>query len=77
MAMDTLSINTASGDGFRRQNETQYYDRDTWLGSVVRQCSEFSGAGEASADAHRRLFVRQLSLQHSEGREPSGLRTET
>ena len=59
------------------KNETQYFYRDIWLGSLVRNCSEFGGTGKASADAHRGLFVRQLSVQHSEGREPSRLRTET
>jgi hypothetical protein len=45
------------------------------FGGSVRQCWEFIGAGEASADAHCGLSVRQLSVQHSEGREPSRLRT--
>ena len=59
------------------KNATQYCHHFTWLDSTVRQRSEFGGAGEASANAHRRVLVRQLSVQHSEGREPSRLRTET
>ena len=62
-----------SGD----KDETQYFYRDIWLGSIVRKRSEFAGAGKESANAHRRLFMRQLSVQHSEGRGPSRLRTET
>ena len=62
-----------SGD----KNETQHFYGYVWLGSIVRKRREFGGPGETSADAHRRLFVRQLSVQHSEGREPSRLRTET
>ena len=70
-------------DGFITANrlgdkdETQYFYRDTWLGSIVRKRSELASPGKTSADAHRRLFVRQLSVQHSEGREPSRLCTET
>jgi hypothetical protein len=67
-----MTANT-SGD----KDETQYFYRDIWLGSIVRKRSEFGGPSKTSADAHRRLFVRQLSVQHSEGREPSRLRTET
>ena len=69
---ELMTANT-SGD----KNETQNFYRDNWLGSIVRQRSEFGGPSKTSADAHRRLFVRQLSVQHSEGREPSRLRTET
>ena len=69
----TRTPTDSSGD----RNETQYFHRDTWLGPVVRKRSEYGGTGEASANAHRRLSVRQLSVQHSEGREPSRLRTET
>ena len=58
-------------------NETQNFHRDTWLGPIVWKRSELDGTGKASANAHRRLLVRQLSVQHSEGREPSRLRTET
>jgi hypothetical protein len=67
-----MTANT-SGD----KDETQYFYRDIWLGSIVRKRSEFGGPSKTSPDAHRRLFVRQLSVQHSEGREPSRLRTET
>jgi hypothetical protein len=67
-----MTANT-SGD----KDETQNFHRDTWPGPIVRKRGEFGGAGKASANAHRRLFVRQLSVQHSEGREPSGIRTET
>ena len=67
-----MTANT-SGD----EDETQFFDRDIWFGSIVRMRSEFGGTGKASANAHRRLFMRQLSVQHSEGREPSRLRTET
>ena len=59
------------------KNETQYFYRDIWPGFIVRKRSEFGGTGKASANAHRRLFVRQLSVQHSEGREPSRLRTKS
>ena len=61
-----------SGD----KNETEYFHRDIWLGPIVRKRSKFGGSGKASTNAHRRLFMRQLSVQHSEGREPSRLRTE-
>ena len=61
----------------QQQNETQIFHRDTGVGPIVRLRSEFGGTGEASTDAHCRLFVRQLSVQHPEGREPSRLRTET
>jgi hypothetical protein len=60
----------------RSKNETQHVDRDTRVNLIVRKRWAFGGAGKASADAYRGLFVRQLSVQHTEGREPSGIRAE-
>ena len=68
-------LQTLSGKIHQERNETQNLHRDTWPRSIVRKRSEFGGPGKTSADAHRRLLVRQLSVQHSEGREPSRLRT--
>lgn len=62
---------------FRRENDAQNFYRDIWVGAIVRKRSDFCGAGKASADAHRRIPVRELSVQHSEGREPSRIRTKT
>lgn len=62
-----------SGD----KDETQYFYRNFWPRSIVRKRSELGGPGQTSTDAHCRLLVRQLSVQHPEGREPSRLRTES
>ena len=61
----------------QQRNEAQIFHRDTRVGAIVRLRSQFGGTGEASTNAHCRLFVRQLSVQHPEGRESSRLRTET
>lgn len=61
----------------QERDETQHVDRDTRVNPIVRKRWGFGGAGQASADAYRGLFVRQLSVQHSEGREPSRLRPKT
>ena len=57
----------------QERDETQHVDRDTRVNPIVRKRWGFGGAGQASADAYRGLFVRQLSVQHTEGREPSGI----
>jgi hypothetical protein len=59
------------------RNETQSFLSDSGLGFIVWQRGEFERSGKACADAYRRLPLRQLSVQHSEGREPSRLRTKT
>lgn len=59
------------------KHATQHFYRHVWVGAFSCNCIERGRAGKASANAHRRLFVRQLSVQHSEGREPSRIRTET
>ena len=60
-----------------KKNETPFFVFSNRIDSFVGKHGEHDGSSQASSNAHRRLFVRQLSVQHSEGREPSRLRTET
>jgi hypothetical protein len=48
-----------------------------WSNAFIRRRDAQFGTGKTSANAHRRVSVRELSVQHPEGREPSRLRTET
>lgn len=61
----------------RRQHETHYSFRIARIGFVSGECIDIAGSGNASGDAYRGLPVRQLSVQYTEGREPSRLRTKT
>ena len=63
-----------SGDN---RDEKKYFSIVTRSVFALWQCRYFRSPGEAGANAYRGLLVRQLSVQHSEGREPSRLRTKT
>jgi len=61
----------------RLENEDEeiYHNYAVRSGAAVWKRKCFPRAGQAGRDAYCGLPVRQLSVQHSEGREPSKLRT--
>ena len=58
-----------------KKNATGYSVFNIRFDPFFGRRSQFERAGKAGANAHRWLSVWQLSVQHSEGREPSRLRT--
>ena len=63
--------------GQEKINETLWFFSNPRFGFPLWQRVQLASSGEASGDAHRWILVRQLNLQHPEGREPSRLRTKT
>src|SRR5712692_5580136 len=72
-----LKDSDSAFDSKENQSEKSYSPGAGQFGDNAWKRGCLDRPSKTDRDAHRGLSLRQLSVQHSEGREPSRLRTES